>query len=391
MMDNDSRFSILIVDDDRGGLAMKNMLDDIQSTLLLGAGPSGVTPSVYHALGRNTLGHLDPYFIELMNELKYGIRILMGTSNALTVPLSGTGSLGMEAAFVNVVEPGDKVLVLENGVFGGRMADVASRLGAEVTTLSFTWGTPVDVERVAEQLKKEHYKIAAVVYAETSTGVRNPVQEIGELLEGTETLYLVDAVTAIGGMPLEVDDWGIDICYAGSQKCLSCPPGASPITFSPRAVEVIQNRRTKVPNWYADMTLLTKYWEGNTRVYHHTPPINMFYGLYQAVYNILEEGPEKVCARHAAAHEYLTGRLAQIGWSLLVDEPYRLPMLNAAVVPDGVDEARLRARLLKEHGIEVSAGLGALSGKIIRIGLMGYNAQTYNVDRLIAAITSSIS
>lgn len=365
---------------------MKNLLDDIQSTLLLGAGPSGVAPSTYHAMSKNTLGHLDPYFIEITDGVKDGLRLLMGTENRLTVPLSGTGSLGMEAAFVNTVEPGDKVLVLQNGVFGTRMIEVAGRLGAEVTVLEFPWGTPVITEKVAQQLKKDNYKIVAVVYAETSTGVKNPVEEIGKLLKGSDTLFLVDAVTAIGGIPLEVDKWGIDICYAGSQKCLSCPPGASPITFSERAFEAIKNRKTKVPNWYVDMTLLTQYWGGSKRVYHHTPPINMFYGIYQAIQNILEEGLENTYSRHRQAHEYLAERLGEIGWEFFVDDGYRLPMLNAVSVPEGVDEAVLRGRLLHEYQIEVSSGLGALAGKIIRIGLMGYNAERYNVDRLVGAM-----
>ena len=224
---------------------MKNLLDGIQNTLLLGAGPSGVAPSTYYALSRSTLGHLDPYFIKIMDELKDGLRTLMGTQNLLTVPMSGTGSIGMEASFVNLIEHGDKVLVLQNGVFGTRMVDVASRLGAEVTELKFEWGTPVVVDQVAEALKKDNYKIVAVVMAETSTGVSNPVAEIGQLLKGTDTLYLVDAVTSMGGMPMELDAWGVDVCYSGSQKCLSCPPGASPITFSDRAVQVLNNRKTR--------------------------------------------------------------------------------------------------------------------------------------------------
>ena len=365
---------------------MQNLLDSIPSTLLLGAGPSGVAPSTYSAISRTILGHMDPYFIKISDGIKDGLRTLMGTQNMLTVPLSGTGSLGMEASFVNTVEHGDKVLVLQNGVFGTRMIDVAKRLGAEVTSLDFEWGKPVDVDQVAEQLKKDHYKIVAVVYAETSTGVKNPVDEIGALLKGSDTLYLVDTVTAIAGMPIEVDNWGIDICYAGSQKCLSCPPGASPITFSDRALEVIKARKSKVPNWYLDMTLLTAYWDGNTRVYHHTPPINMFYALYQAVNNVLEEGPENAYARHMRAHKYLIEKVGELGWDMLVEEKYRLPMLNALVVPEGVNEADLRKRLLNDYHIEVSSGLGSLAGKIIRIGLMGYNAEEYNVDRVVNAM-----
>lgn len=365
---------------------MKNLLDDIQSVLLLGPGPSCVAPSTYHAMSRTTLGHLDPYFIKIMDEIKIGLRTLMGTKNNLTVPISGTGSAGMEAAFVNILEPGDKVLILINGVFGNRMADVAGRLGGEVTALHFDWGTPVIPAAVAEQLRKDSYKLVAVVHAETSTGVRNPVQEIGDLVRGTGALYLVDAVTSLGGIPVEVDKWGADICYSGSQKCLSCPPGVAPITFSDRAVTMLSTRKAKVPNWYLDMNLLTQYWAGVSRVYHHTAPINMLYGFYQAVYNVLEEGLDNSFKRHTAAHERLVAGLSEIRWKLLVEPEYRLPMLNTVVVPEGVDEALLRRRLLNEYKIEVGAGLGVMAGKIIRIGLMGYGAQEYNVDRLLTAM-----
>ena len=365
---------------------MYNLLDSIQSTLLLGAGPSSVAPTTYNALSKNTLGHLDPYFITIMDELKQNLRVLFGTANDVTVPISGTGTSGMEAAFVNIIERGDKVLILQNGVFGTRMVDVATRLGADVTELAFEWGKPVDVGMAADKIKTGKYKMVAIVMAETSTGVKNPVKEIGDLLKGSDTLYLVDTVTAIGGIPIEVDNWGIDICYAGSQKCLSCPPGASPITFSERAIEVIKSRNCKVPNWSLDMTLLTQYWGGKTRVYHHTPPINMMYALYQAVYDIIEEGPEKVFARHALAHDCLVKELEGLGWNMLVEKDYRLPMLNAVLVPENVNEAELRSRLLNEYHIEISSGLGALAGKIVRIGLMGYNAKPECVARLISAM-----
>ena len=369
---------------------MRNLLDGIQSTLLMGAGPSSVAPSTYNALSRSTLGHMDPYFIEIMDGVKSGLRTLMGTENLLTLPMSGTGSIGMEAAFVNMVEAGDKVLILQNGVFGQRMVSVASRLGAAVTELSFEWGKPVDLNAVSDALSKNDYKIVAVVYAETSTGVRNPVAEIGKMLEGKDSFYIVDAVTALGGMPVEVDLWGIDICYSGSQKCLACPPGASPITFSAKAAAYIINREKPVPNWYLDMSLLMKYWDGNTRVYHHTPPINMFYGIYQAIYNVLEEGPDNVFARHRSVHEQLVQGVEAMGWEMLVDKEYRLPMLNAIVVPEGIDEADLRRRLLNEYSTEISSGLGALAGKIVRIGLMGYNAQPYNVEFVLSAMKTIV-
>ena len=367
-----------------------NRLDSMPNILLLGPGPSGVAPTTYYALSRPTIGHMDPSFIKLMDEIKLGLQTLMNTKNELTVPLSGTGSSGMETAFVNMLEKGDKVLVLQNGAFGKRMVDVASRLGAQVDELSYEWGTPVKVEEVKAHLEKNDYKIVAVVYAETSTGVRNPVEEIGRLVKESGSLFLVDAVTALGGIPLEIDKWSIDICYSGTQKCLSCPPGLAPITFSERAADIIRNRKTKVPNWYLDMTMLMKYWGGESRVYHHTPPVNMLYGIYQAIYNILEEGQEAVFARHNDVHKSLVTELGKIGWDMLVDEPYRLPQLNTVLVPAGIDEVLFRKRLLNEYNIEVGNGLGDLAGKIIRIGLMGYNAKAYNVERLINAMKEII-
>ena len=299
----------------------------------------------------------------------------------------------MEATFVNIVEKGDKILVLENGSFSERMIDVAGRLGAEVTALHYTWGTPIDVDEVAAQLKKDHYKAVAMVYAETSTGILNPVEEIGALVKNTDTLLLVDAVPALGGIPIKVDEWGIDICYSGSQKCLSCPPGLSPITVSPKAIEVIKNRKTKVPNWYLDMNMIMGYWGGGqSRVYHHTAPVNMIYGLYQALYNIFEEGVDKVFARHMDAHHRLIAGIEELGWELLVeDERYRLPVVNAVKIPAGVDAAAFRSKLLNDYRIEVGGGYGSLDGKVIRIGLMGYNAQPYNVDRLLAAMKEIIA
>ena len=368
---------------------MKNLLEDIKPTLLMGPGPSSVHPSTYNALSRMTLGHLDPYFIEIMDGIKDGLRQIMGTQNNVTVPLSGTGSAGMEAAFVNLVEPGDKVLILRNGVFGMRMTDVATRLGAEVDVLEFPWGTPVLLPDVEAKLKEKTYDIVAIVHAETSTGVRNPAAEVGAVLSG-RALYIVDTVTSLGGIPVESDKWGADVMYSGAQKCLSCPPGASPITFSDKAMAKIAARKTKVPNWYLDMNLLTSYWGGAKRVYHHTAPINMMYGLYQAVHNILEEGQEAVFKRHADCHAQLVDGLAAMGIGMLVEKEYRLPMLNTVVVPEGVDEAAVRDRLLKEFGIEIGAGLGALAGKVWRVGLMGHTARPENVDRLLDALKKCI-
>jgi alanine-glyoxylate transaminase/serine-glyoxylate transaminase/serine-pyruvate transaminase len=368
----------------------KNLLESIHPTLLMGPGPSCVSPSTYHAMSLPTLGHLDPYFIDIMDGIKAGLRQLMGTSNEVTVPLSGTGSAGMEAAFVNTVEAGDKVLVLINGVFGVRMADVAGRLGAVVDTVEAQWGTALSVSAVKAKLDANHYDIVAVVHAETSTGVLNPVAEIGKLVKAQGALFIVDTVTSLGGIPVKVDEWGADVCYSGSQKCLSCPPGVAPITFSPTAMAKINARKNKVPNWYLDMTLLTQYWGGSKRVYHHTAPINMMYGAYQAIYQILEEGLEAVWQRHQETHEYLVESLDKIGIQFLVSESDRLPMLNAVLVPEGVDEAAIRTRLLKEFHIEIGAGLGPLAGKIWRIGLMGHTAHKHNVDRLVAALKACL-
>jgi len=364
---------------------MKNLLENIQPMLLMGPGPSCVHPATYHALSRGTLGHLDPYFIKIMDDIKANLRTVMGTKNNVTVPLSGTGSSGMEAAFVNLVEKGDKVLVLVNGVFGKRMVDVAQRLGAEVDELEFEWGTPVLTEKVKAQLDKKEYDIVSIIHAETSTGVRNPVDEVGKLING-KALYIVDCVTSLGGIDVSLDKWGADAGYSGTQKCLSCPPGLAPITFNERAMAKISGRKTKVPNWYLDMNLLTSYWGGEKRVYHHTAPVNMMYGLYQSLYLLLEEGLENAYARHAACHKQLVAGLKDLGMSLLVEESARLPMLNAVTVPQGVDEAALRGRLQRDFNIEVGAGLGPLAGKIIRIGLMGHTARADNVECLLSAL-----
>ncbi|TVR56941.1 MAG: alanine--glyoxylate aminotransferase family protein [Spirochaetaceae bacterium] len=352
----------------------------------MGPGPSCVSDSVYAALARPTIGHLDPFFIEIMDTEKKNLKTIFRTGNELTLPVSGTGSAGMETCFVNLVNPGDKVLILVNGVFGTRMADVAGRLGANATVREFEWGTPVLVDAVREELAKQKFAIVAVVHAETSTGVRNPVEEIGRIVKDHGALYLVDAVTSLGGIDVRMDDWSIDAIYSGTQKCLSCPPGLAPISFSSRAVEKLKARTTKVPNWYLDLSLIMNYWEGSKRAYHHTAPINMVYALYQALYDLLAEGLEKSFARHADAHAYLVAELEKIGLTLLVAPESRLPMLNAVRCPEGIDEAKIRSRLLDEHKIEIGAGLGPLAGKIWRVGLMGHTARHENVDRLITAL-----
>mgnify|MGYP006276489419 FL=1 len=369
---------------------MQNLLDDIQEVLLMGPGPSCVPPSVSQAMAKPTIGHLDPYFIQIMDSIKERLRTLLNTANELTIPMSGTGSAGMEAAFVNLIEKGDPVLILKNGVFGMRMEDVATRLGADVDVLEFEWGTPVLADQVQTKLKEKHYAIVAVVHAETSTGVCNPVAEIGKLLQGSQTIYLVDAVTSLGGLEMRMDDWGIDALYSGTQQCLSCPPGLAPLSFSPKAMAKLESRQTKVPNWYLDLTLIMSYWKGASRAYHHTAPINMHYGLYQALQLILEEGLDAVYARHLENHKLLVQGLADMGLEMLVDPDYRLPMLNSVKIPPGVDEAQVRGNLLKKHKIEIGAGLGPLAGKIWRIGLMGHTARPENVERLLTALRAEL-
>lgn len=361
----------------------KYMLNNIQEILLMGPGPSSVSQTVYDALAKKSLGHLDPYFIEIMNSVKSQLQELLQTQNRLTLPASGTGSAGMETCFVNLIEKGDPVLILINGVFGMRMKDVSERLGADVDSIEYEWGTTIIVDDVKKKIQQKKYKIVAIVHAETSTGVLNPVSEIGQLLKGSDTLYLVDTVTSLGGMEVSVDKWGIDALYSGTQKCLSCPPGLSPVTFSERAIETIKARKTKVPNWYLDLSMIINYWEGNKRAYHHTAPINMIYGLHQALYNVLDEGTEKVFKRHMDNHLLLVNGIENMGLKMLVKKEDRLPMLNSVLVPDGVDEAALRVKMRNDFKIEIGAGLGSLAGKIIRIGLMGHTARKENVEKVL--------
>ncbi|MBV6642487.1 MAG: alanine--glyoxylate aminotransferase family protein [Cyclobacteriaceae bacterium] len=362
------------------------LLNEVTETLLMGPGPSCVPNEVYEALSTPSLGHLDPHFIRIMDDIKTSLQTLFQTKNKLTIPVSGTGSAGMETCFVNLVEPGNKVLILSNGVFGKRMQDLAGRLGAEVDVLEFEWGTPVVPADVEKKLEGSKYDLIAVVHAETSTGVRNPVEEISKIVTKTGALFLVDSVTSLGGIPVKVDEWKIDAIYSGTQKCLSCPPGLSPVSMSDRAVKKIMDRKSKVPNWYLDLTMIINYWAGEKRAYHHTAPINMLYALNEAVHLILDEGLENVYKRHAEIHEYLGKELEKIGLNFYVEKAYRLPMLNAVTIPDGVDDASIRTHLLKNHQIEIGGGLGPLAGKIWRIGIMGHTARKENVDRLIKGL-----
>ncbi len=364
---------------------MGNLLDNIDEVLLMGAGPTCVPPAVYAALGRRTLGHLDPYFLAIADELKTLLRRVMNTENDFAIAVSGTGSAGMEASFANLVEPGDRVLVVINGLFSVRMSEVAARLGGRVDKLEFPWGQPINLEEVEKQVSRDSYDVVAVVHGETSTGVQNPVARIGAMLKGRETLYIVDTVTTLAGVKVAMDDWSCDALYSCTQKCVSCPPGLSPLSFSPKAMTKVKGRKTKVPNWYLDLGLIADYW-GRNRVYHHTAPINMIYGLYQSLLMFFDEGPENVHARHLRAHETLVAGLEGMGLKMFVEKPYRLPTLNVVCVPDGVDELAVRKRLRSDFKIEISGGLGPLAGRTWRIGLMGHSARVENVERLLDAL-----
>jgi len=356
--------------------------------LLLGPGPSNVHPRVLEALARPLLGHLDPVFLEVMDEVMDRLRGLFGTRNRMTLPLSGTGSAGMEACFVNLVEPGDDVVVGVAGVFGERMCDVAGRLGARVTRVETEPGTILDDDAMAEAIQRVRPAAVAFVHAETSTGVHQPVQGIARAARDAGALVILDCVTSLGGLPVTLDAWGIDAAYSATQKCLSCPPGLAPASFSPRAVDRARQRKTPVPSWYLDLNLLAGYY-GSERVYHHTAPVANVVALREALRIIDEEGMEVRAARHREAGEALLERLSPLGFAPLVEAPQRLPMLTSLVLPEwaqGDREAGLRRRLLDAYGIEVGGGLGKLRGRVWRVGLMGENARTACVESLVTAL-----
>ncbi|MCE7933925.1 MAG: alanine--glyoxylate aminotransferase family protein [Chlorobi bacterium CHB2] len=358
--------------------------------LLMGPGPSMVPQSVLDAMSLPLLGHLDPLFVGLMEEVKEMLRAVFLTSNPMTFPVSGTGSAGMEFCFVNLIEPGDEVVVGINGVFGGRMADVAQRCGATVVRVEAEWGRIIEPEQIAQAVRGRSPKLVAIVHAETSTGVLTPVAEIAQLAHDAGALMVIDTVTSLGGTPVRIDEWGIDAAYSGTQKCLSCPPGLAPVTLGPRAMEAATNRRTPVQSWYLDVNLLSGYW-GSSRAYHHTAPISMNYALHEALRLTLEEGLEARWKRHRENHLLLQGMLGEMGIALMGQEGHRLPQLNAAAVPAGCDEAETRRRLLEEFNIEIGAGLGPLKGKAWRIGLMGATSTPENVERLVGAMKRVIA
>ncbi len=358
--------------------------------LLLGPGPSMVHPRVLRAMASPLVGHLDPYFLQIMEMTKKLLRYVFGTQNDLTVPVSGTGSAAMEAALANVIEPGDAVLICINGYFGLRLADMASRYGAQVRTIEKEWGEVFEPDEIQAALKTNPAKVVAIVHAETSTGARQPLAGLAGVVHAADALLLVDAVTSLGGLPVEVDQNGIDICYSGTQKCLSCPPGLGPITFGPRAVEVLVGRKTQVANWYLDMTMIQKYW-GTERTYHHTAPISANFALYEGLRIVAEEGLPARYARHERNARRLWDGLQEMGLELHVPEAHRLPSLTTVCIPEGVDGDVVRRRLLDEYRIEIAGGLGALKGKVWRIGLMGYSSQPENVVLLLAALKECLA
>ncbi|MCP9836921.1 alanine--glyoxylate aminotransferase family protein [Cyanobium sp. N.Huapi 1H5] len=357
--------------------------------LLLGPGPSNAHPTVLQALARMPIGHLDPLYIDLMGEVQELLRYAWQTDNRLTIPMSGTGSAAMEATLANTIEPGDKVLVAVMGYFGQRLIDMAGRYRAEVVTIERPWGEAFDLAELEAALIAHKPAILAMVHAETSTGVCQPMEGIGDLCRQHDCLLLLDTVTSLGAVPLHIDAWKVDLAYSCSQKGLSCPPGLGPFTMGPRAEAKLAARSGKVPNWYLDVSLLNKYW-GSDRVYHHTAPVNMNFGMREALRLLAEEGLEAAWARHRTNAERLWAGLERLGLELHVSESLRLPTLTTVRIPEGVDGKAFSRHLLDRFGIEVGGGLGDLAGKVWRIGLMGYNSTPENVDRLLAIFESEL-
>ena len=357
---------------------------------LMGPGPSDVHPRILEALSRPTIGHLDPAFITMMDELKELLQYAFQTKNALTMPVSAPGSAGMETCFVNLVEPGDKVIVCQNGVFGGRMKENVERYGGIAVMVEDTWGEAIDIGKLEDALKAHSdARIVAMVHAETSTGAQSDVAALVKLAHDHDCLAIVDAVTSLGGTPIKVDKWEIDAIYSGSQKCLSCTPGLSPVSFNERALEKVRKRKTRVQSWFMDLNLVMAYWAtGAKRAYHHTAPINALYGLHEALLILQEEGLENAWARHRKNHLALRAGLEAMGLQFIVKEADRLPQLNAVTIPAGVDDAAVRSRLLNEYNLEIGAGLGALAGKVWRIGLMGHASRAENILLCIGALES---
>jgi alanine-glyoxylate transaminase / serine-glyoxylate transaminase / serine-pyruvate transaminase len=357
--------------------------------VLMGPGPSDVPARVLEALARPTIGHLDPMFLEVLDQTQTMLRQTFGTKNALTLPMSATGSAGMETCFVNLLERGDRALICRHGVFGGRMAEVARRCGAEVTLVDAPWGTAIDPDDVAKAARARSFKVLAIVHAETSTGVLQELSPFRAIADSCGALLLVDAVTSLGGVAVDVDRLGIDAVYSGTQKCLSCPPGLSPVSFSDRARQVLSTRKTPVQSWYFDLNLIGQYF-GGQRVYHHTAPVNMIFALHEALRVVLEEGLDARYARHREQARALHRGLRALGLELPVSEPLRLPPLTLVRIPAGVDDTTVRAKLLADHGLEIGGGLGDFKGKAWRIGLMGASATPRHVELCLSAIEEAL-
>ncbi len=360
---------------------------NITSRILMGPGPSDVHPAVLRAMSIPLIGHLDPQFIETMDDIRLMTQQILRTENEMTFAVSAPGSAGMETCLVNLLEPGDDAVVCVNGVFGNRMCDIVERCGATLHRIDAAWGTPIDPVQVEEVLKTCAPKIVAIVHAETSTGVLQPLEEISKLTHNAGALFVVDAVTSMGGVDVRVDDWGIDALYSGSQKCLSAPPGISPVTFSPGAMKVVTNRKTKVQSWFLDLNLVSSYVTGGAkRAYHHTAPVSSMFALHEALRLVLEEGLEARFERHRQSHELLKAGLVELGIEFIVEEQYRLPQLNTVRIPEGMDDAQTRSRLLNDYNIEIGAGLGDFAGVAWRIGLMGCSSTKNHVNMLLAAL-----
>ncbi len=361
--------------------------------ILMGPGPSDIHPRVLQALARPTVGHLDPEFVRMMDELKELLRYAFQTRNEVTFAVSAPGSAGMEACFVNLVEPGDTVVVCRNGVFGERMRQNVERCGGRAVVVDDEWGRPVNPDKLEESLRQHsEAKIVAFVHAETSTGAASDAQTLARIARDHGCLTIVDTVTSLGGMPVRVDEWGLDAVYSGSQKCLSCVPGLAPLTFGERALEKVRSRKAPVQSWFLDLNLVLGYWGGDgKRTYHHTAPVNGLYALHEALTLLREEGTENAWQRHRLHHRALRAGLEAMGLGFVVDEPHRLPQLNAVFAPDGVDEAAVRRRLLEDYSLEIGAGLGAFAGRVWRIGLMGYAARRQNVLVCLGALEAVLA
>jgi alanine-glyoxylate transaminase/serine-glyoxylate transaminase/serine-pyruvate transaminase len=361
-----------------------------KARFLMGPGPSDVNPRVLKALSTPMIGHLDPQFIRIMDEVMDMTRRLFQTENLVTSVISATGSAGMETCFVNLLEPGDSAVVCVSGVFGNRMCDIVERCGAKLIRVDAEWGKPVDPQQVKEALEHCDPKLVAIVHAETSTGVLQPLEEISRIVHDSGALFLVDTVTSLAGTPVKVDGWGIDAVYSGTQKCISAPPGLSPVSFNQRSLDVMDSRKTKVQSWYLDMSMIRKYWTGAKRAYHHTGPVSMVYSIHEALRIVHEEGLENRFERHKKNHEKLRDSLEALGFEFVVAPEYRLPMLNAVKIPKGNDDATIRNRLLNEYNIEIGAGLGDFAGKVWRIGLMGESCTINHINMLTSALKEII-